>query len=418
MSKDSSTDYAERAHDVLGFSRWWQIAAAAGMMAAVSPYQYVWSSIEGPLSEDLNIALPALGAVFSFYVVFQSLSQFPAGWWRDRRGPTGITFVAALLAGFGYIGLAYATELWQLYLLYSLGAVGVGVVYTVAVNTAVKWFPDRAGLTTGIGTMAFAAGSVVVVPYVRANASPDAYGAVLRNVGIAMLIILAVGSYLLRDPPKDWLSDNGSDDDGIAKSLRGKAYTTKEILVTWQFWLMYAIFVAVAGADLLLIANIVGYAEQFGFAAVVATLSATLLPLASGVSRIILGELYDHFNRKRIMAASFVLAGVFRFLLVYAGVGEYRYLFVLMVVAAMFFSSPLYVYFPSLLSDYYGAKYNSSNYAVLYTAKIGGGVFAGTVAGVLIATVGWNTTFLIGGGAAFVAGVAALALRPPSKSGI
>jgi len=47
------------------FSRWWQIVAAAGMMAAVSPYQYVWSSIEQPLAESLDLALPALGAVFS-----------------------------------------------------------------------------------------------------------------------------------------------------------------------------------------------------------------------------------------------------------------------------------------------------------------------------------------------------------------
>ena len=419
MSEDTPTDYSGRAREILGFSRWWQIAAAAGMMAAVSPYQYVWSSIEGPLSENLGIALPALGAVFSFYVVFQSLSQFPAGWWRDRRGPAGITFLAGLLAGFGYIGLAYATELWQLYVLYSLGSVGVGIIYTVAINTAVKWFPDRAGLTTGVGTMAFAAGSVVVVPYVRAYATPAGYDAVLRNVGIAMLVILLVGSYLLRDPPKDWHSRDTNELGGaIARSLRGKAYTTREMLGTWQFWLLYVIFVAIAGADLLLIANIVGYAEQFGFAAVVATASATLLPLASGVSRLVLGEVYDHLNRKRVMAVSFVLAGAFRLILVYAGVGEYRYLFVLMVVAAMFFSSPLYVYFPSLLADYYGAEYNSGNYAVLYTAKIGGGVFAGTVAGLLIALVGWNTTFLIGGAGAVVAGLAVLILRPPPESGI
>ena len=78
MDEDSGVDYAGRAKDILGFSRWWQIAAAAGMMAAVSPYQYVWSSIEGPLAENLDIALPALGAVFSFYVVFHSPSQMPA----------------------------------------------------------------------------------------------------------------------------------------------------------------------------------------------------------------------------------------------------------------------------------------------------------------------------------------------------
>jgi len=267
--------------------------------------------------------------VFSFYVVFQSLSQFPAGKWRDSRGPGALTFLAALLAGGGYVGLAYATTLWQLYLLYSLGAIGVGIVYTVAVNTAVKWFPDRTGLTTGVGTMAFAGGSALVVPYVRANATAAAYGDVLRNVGVAILVVTLVGAYLLRDPPDDWLgleegdgAEGGDRSDNLAASLRGRAYTTREMLSTWQFWLLYAMFVAMAGADLIVIANVVRFAEQFGLAAVVATASATLLPVAAGVSRMILGEASDRFDRKKVMAASFVLAGVFRLALI--GRGERR----------------------------------------------------------------------------------------------
>jgi OFA family oxalate/formate antiporter-like MFS transporter len=416
----SQVDYSGRAKDILGFSRWWQIVAAAGMMAAVSPYQYVWSSIEGPLAERLDIALPALGAVFSFYVVFQSLSQFPAGWWRDRRGPRLLMFFAALLAGGGYIGLAYARSIWQLYLLYSLGAVGVGIVYTVAVNTAVKWFPDRTGLTTGIGTMAFAGGSALVVPYVRANATVASYADVLRNVGFVILAVLLVGAVLLRDPPTDWLGLDDDDDDrsNIAASLRGRAYTTREMLWTWQFWLLYAMFIATAGADLLVIANVVRFAEHLGFAAVVATAAATLLPIAAGVSRMILGEASDRFDRKRVMAVSFVFAGLFRLGLIAAGSAEAGIVFVAMVMGAMFFSSPLYVYFPAMIADYYGSEYSSSNYAVIYTAKVGGGVFAGTAAGFLVATFGWIPTFTLGGGLAIAAGLAALVLRPPSGSGL
>ena len=411
-------DYARRAKAILGFSRWWQIAAAAGMMAAVSPYQYVWSSIEGPLAENLDIALPALGAVFSFYVVFQSLSQLPAGWWRDRRGPRNLTYLAAVLAGGGYVGLAYATSVWQLYLLYSLGATGVGIIYTVAVNTAVKWFPDRTGLTTGIGTMAFAGGSALLVPYVRANATVTGYADVLRNVGVGILVVLLVGAVLLRDPPEEWLDreDDGDDtDDGqLAPSLRGRAYTTREMLRTWQFWVLYAMFVATAGADLLVVANVVRFAEQLGLAAVVATVSATLLPVAAGASRMILGEASDRFDRVHVMAVSFALAGLFRFGLVGAGRAGAPVAFVGMVIGAMFFSSPLYVYFPSIVADYYGAEHSSSNYAVIYSAKVGGGVFAGTVTGFLVAAFGWVPTFTLGGALALAAGLAALVLRPPA----
>ena len=412
-------DYAGRAREVLGFSRWWQIAAAVGMMAAVSPYQYVWSSIAPPLAERLDIAPAVLGAVFSFYVVFQSLSQFPAGWWRDRRGPGALIFLAALLSGGGYVGLAYATTVPQLYVLYSLGSVGVGIVYTVAVNTAVKWFPDRTGLTTGLGTMAFVAGSALAVPYVRANATVDGYPAVLRDIGLVILVVLLAGAVLLRDPPGEWLDladDEASAD--VAASLRGAAYTTRQMLRTWQFWLLYAMFVATAGADLVVIANVVTFAEELGFTYDVATIAATLLPLAAGASRLVLGEVTDRLGRKRVMVVSFLLAGLFRFGLVAAGRADRPAAFVALVTLAMFFSSPLYVYFPALLSDYYGSEFSSGNYAVLYTAKVGGGVVAGTVAGYLAAVYGWGSTFALGGALAAGAGLAALLLRPPAASGL
>lgn len=62
-----------------------------------------------------------------------------------------LTVLAGALASGDYLSLAYAAELWQIYSSYSLGAIGVGIVYTVAVNTALKWFSDRRGLTTGAG---------------------------------------------------------------------------------------------------------------------------------------------------------------------------------------------------------------------------------------------------------------------------
>ena len=139
----SSPDYPALSREILGFSRWWQIIAAALMMGLVSPYQYVWSSIEGPMADSLGVPLSVLGVVFTLFVIFQAGSQFPVGWWRDRYGPQKLTLLAGILAGGGYIGISQATEVWQIYVLYSIGAIGVGIIYTVAVNTALKWFPDR-----------------------------------------------------------------------------------------------------------------------------------------------------------------------------------------------------------------------------------------------------------------------------------
>jgi OFA family oxalate/formate antiporter-like MFS transporter len=420
------TDFDARAREVLGFSRWWLVVAAVLMMAVVSPYQYVWTAIETPIQQRLGVSEASIGLVFTLFVVFQAGCQVPVGWWRDRHGPRGLTAVAAVLAGGGYIGLAAATEVWQVYLLYSLGAIGVGIVYTVAVNTALKWFPDRRGLTTGAGTMAFAAGSAVAVPFVRAAATPTEYATVLRPMGVLIGVVVLGGALVLRDPPTGWREapDAAADGGGLS------GYRPREVLRTRQFWLMYGMFVAMSGAGLMLTAKVVQFATHYDLAAVVVplgwlpsvrgpltldtvTLSAMFLPLAGGVGRLVVGDLSDRVDRRRAMAVSFTLCGLGLLGVVGTGLAGASVAFVLAVVVATFFWSPQYTLFPAVVGDFYGERHSSANYAMLYSAKVWGGVFGGTVAGWLATTTDWATTGLIGGALALAAGVAALFLAPP-----
>ncbi|WP_049996875.1 OFA family MFS transporter [Halococcus sediminicola] len=417
-AESGDVDYSARAREALGYSRWWQVAAAAVMMALISPYQYVWSSIEGPLAADLNIQLSALGLVFTLFVAFQSLSQFPVGTWRDGHGPRRISLLAGVLAGGGYLGLAYANSLWQVYLLYSLGAIGVGIVYTVAVNTALKWFPDRRGLTTGVGTMAFAAGSAAFIPYVRANATVGSYSSVLRNMGLLIGIGILVGAVVLRDPPTDWLGErtDGGQATMSTRAGTGDDYTWREMIRTWQFWDLLVMFAFVNAAGLMLTAKVISFAQQFGIGAAVATASATILALVGGLSRIVVGGVSDRLSRRRTILVMALLTGFGLFALVWfaqlgSGLG-----FVAAVIVTTFFWSPQFALFPSIVGDYYGQANSSSNYALVYMGKVGGGVLGGVVAGWLITLVGWSTTFLIGGGLSLLAGVGAFALRPPQRS--
>ncbi|WP_458189458.1 OFA family MFS transporter [Haladaptatus sp. NG-WS-4] len=415
MTDDSGVDYAARAKEELGFSRWWLIVAAAVAMAVVSPYQYVWSSIEGPLARNLQIPLPQLGMVFTLFVIFQAGSQFPVGWWRDRHGPRAITLSASVLAGGSYYALAYATQVWELYLLYSIGAVGVGIVYTVAVNTALKWFPDRKGLTTGVGTMAFAGGAALFVPFVRANATVDAYPDVLRAMGVLIGICILLAGIFLRDPPEEWFERSSVDNDGteVGTSTIGPTYTWREMLRTRQFWLMYAMFVAVSGAGLMLTAKIVSFAQHVDLDTITTTASATALPIAGGVGRLFIGELSDRINRQKAMAVSFTLCGVGLLAVVWLGQQGASLGFVAAVVVATFFWSPQYTLFPSLIADYYGERHSSANYALLYSGKMWGGVFGGAIAGWLITVTSWQTAFTVGGIFAVAAGAVALLLKPP-----
>jgi len=421
MSSVYPADIDDVARGILGYSRWWQIIAAAVMMALVSPYQYVWSSLEGPLAAELDASLSALGFVFTAYVVIMALVQFPAGWWRDRHGPNVVTLIAGVLAGGGYVGLAFATELWQVYLAYGLGAAGVGMVYTVAVNTAVKWFPDRRGLTTGIGTMAFAAGSAAFVPFIRYMIAGDGLTTGLWSMGLLIGLGIVVGTVVLKDPPHDWTVNDGSstenaetENETIADGSGGRRhYTWREMVRTWQFWVMYFMFFAVSAAGLMITARTILYAENIGLTAATATVAATLLPVGSAGGRLIIGALSDRVDRELLTAVSFVVCGVSTLAVVAFGSLDSSLGFIVAVAVAVFFWSSQFSLFPSLVGDYYGSQHSSANYSLVYSGKMWGGVFGGGVVGWMVVVIGWDATFIIGGVLALTAGGVGFLLTPP-----
>lgn len=237
--------------------------------------------------------------------------------------------------------------------------------------------------------MAFAGGSALFVPYVRANATPTGYPEVLQNMGLLIGIGIVVGALVLRDPSSDWLSDGGGSsedvdssqksdaeltgDGGVTTSeLRGPQYTSREMLRTWQFWLMYAMFIGVSSAGLMLTAKVVAFAENLGLAAFIATISATVLPLSGGVGRLILGDISDRVDREHAMAAAFSLCGIGLFLVVGFGLTGMSLGFVAAVIVATFFLAPQYTLFPAVVGDYYGEEHSSANYALLYSGKMWG----------------------------------------------
>jgi OFA family oxalate/formate antiporter-like MFS transporter len=85
--------------------------------------------------------------------------------------------------------------------------------------------------------------------------------------------------------------------------------------------------------------------------------------------------------------------------------------FVAAVIVATFFWSPQFALFPSIDGEYYGQANSSTNDALVYLGKVGGGVVGGGLAAWLITVVGGGTTFMIGGMLAIIAGFSALVLE-------
>jgi OFA family oxalate/formate antiporter-like MFS transporter len=411
----------------IGFSRWWLILAGAAAMGIAGTYQFVWSSIRDPLGLRLGVGEASLGAVFTIFVVAQTLSQFPAGWVRDRYGPRVPLLGAAVLLAAGFALAGLTTALPVAYLAFAAGGLGSGIAYTVAINTPVKWFDDRRGLATGVVGMAYGGTSFLLIPLIRGRIDA-AFSATLLGLAAVAAVVTLLAVPVLRDPD---LTPDGAgaasdgtdpetttrevtdaDDRGTTGGDAPEAFTWREAVRTWQFWVLYGAFVIVNGVGLMLIGKVVSLAGALGLPAAAATGSASFIAVSDAVGVVLGGAASDRFGNERTVAVGLVCSGLALALAVGAGRVGSGLAFVALVGAVAFFRSPTFAIVPGIVGRYYGRARSSENYAVLYTAKLWGGVGGGVLASLAIAVVGWTTAFLGGAALLALAGVGVGLLRP------
>jgi len=387
----------------LWLSGWGLVVAAAAVMGAGGIYQFAWSSIRLPLGARLGAPETSLGTVFTLFVVFQTVVQFPAGWVRDRYGPRLPLLVAAVCLTAGFLGVGLAETLPVAAFAYAVGGVGAAASYTVAVNTPVKWFEERRGLATGVVTMSYGGLSFLLIPSIRSGGSV-AFQRTVVALGVGTGLAALVAALVLHDPDREDDDETAVDDE--------RAWTWRETVRTWQFWLLYVVFVVVNGVGLMLIGKVVSFAAELSLPAAAGTAAASVVALADAGGVLLGGAASDRLGRRRTVAGSLVLSGVGIAAATVAGDAGFAAGFVAAVAAAAFFRSPTFAVFPSLVADYYGRAFSSENYGALYSAKLFGGVFGGTVTSALVVTLGWSTSFLLGAVLLAAAGVALAFLRP------
>ena len=131
-------------------NRWFQLVASLVAMIMIANLQYAWTLFVQPLQAGTGWKLSDIQTAFTLFILCQTWVQPLDGWLIDRLGPRWFITVAGLLCGLGWAGMAYATSLPMLYVLYCMAGVGAAFVYSGSIGSALKWFKDRRGLASGI----------------------------------------------------------------------------------------------------------------------------------------------------------------------------------------------------------------------------------------------------------------------------
>jgi len=200
--------------------------------------------------------------VFSIAIVMLGLSAAVFGTWVDAGGPRKAMVAAAFCWSVGFLvgaaGIA-TNQLWLLYLGYGvIGGIGLGIGYIPPVSTLIKWFPDRPGLATGMAIMGFGGGALIASPVsstllavydsgfdpddVTSVASGSAVASLFVTLGLAYLVVMLFGAWLVRVPAADWQPE-GFDPSEVKeeKLVTTEVFTAKNAVKTLPFWLLWIV---------------------------------------------------------------------------------------------------------------------------------------------------------------------------------
>lgn len=386
------------------YERWIVVLGAVLLQICLGAI-YTWSLFNQPLVDkfgwdvDSTLFTYALAiTVFAFVTIFSGRLQ-------DKIGPRIVATIGAICYGAGLILTSFATELWHLYLCYSvLGGIGVGFAYVCPLATCVKWFPEKKGFITGIAVGAFGLGSLVFKSVILRLLESKGVSQTFFYIGIIYLIIAGTGAQLLKLPTCEKLISQGN-------PTGTKNFGIREMVRTRQFYLLFIMyfFGCVSGLLVIGLAKDIGV-ELAGLSLSVAANSVAIIALFNAGGRLIWGSLSDKIGRELSFLLMFILTAIA--MVVLSTVELNLVIFFSTVSAIAFCFGGFLAVFPTVTADYYGVKTMGKNYGVVYQAY---GISA--IAGPFIhkVTGEYDTTFIVAAILSVLGAILALLVKSPQK---
>lgn len=355
-------------------NRWLQLTAGILGMVAVANYQYAWTLFVLPLQERHGWSRVAiLDALNLFFILAQTWLVPLEGYLADRFGPRRLMLAGGSLAGVAWAINAQTDSLPVLYAAQVLSGIGSGIVYSISMGGALKWFPDRRGLAAGLTAAAFGAGSAATIIPIRLTIQTFGYQAAFFWFGIGQALIIMLAGTVLRFPLPVEIPPVAQP--RVLQS--GRDFRPGEMLRSPAFWLLYVMMTVGAVPGLLMLGQLEPMAYDFQVAKmpiVLLGITSTALPFAlmldrlmGGFTRPIFGWISDYIGRELAIFLAFALEGTsLLFLILHA---SNPVAFVLMSGLAFFGWGAIFSLFPAVSSDMFGRKFATANYGWLYTAK-------------------------------------------------
>ena len=385
-------------------------------MNAMLGSAYAWSVFTKPLKSAYGATDFTAMAPFALSLAMFSVGMVFAGRLVDRFGPRRVAFLGGVLVGGGYLlsSAAHPTPWPLVALTLTYGGIvglGIGFAYNPVISTAVRWFPDRRGLASGVVVMGFGLSALFTAPLAEYLLTAHGVPTTFLVLGLTFLAVLVPLGSLLAFPPRDWTPP-------VLSKPSARTWTSLAEVETrtmlrqpafWSSWLLYALGTA---GGFMIIGKAKPIAEEVGLVAgPLAVAAVQVLAAFNSLGRPLFGRAADVVGPRRALVVMYVvllggmvlLAAADSIVLLYTGIA---------LVGAVF--GGFLAVMPALATFFFGTKHLGTNYGVLFTGYGTGALVALFLIGPVRDAFGtYVPAFYLGIVLSLVGLVLALQVRPP-----
>jgi len=336
---------------------------------------YGWSIFRDPLTAVFPEWTPTrISMTFTLSMIFYCVGGFVSGKLTASVAHRTILRLAIvlILAGFVLISVLLdphdeTTSLYILYVFYGVFCgFGAGLAYNAIVGSVMRWYPDMAGMASGMLMFGFGVGGMALGSVVNAFAKTIGIINTFTVIGAIMAVILFVLSIPTRIPSSDELTKIAAAAKEAVKSQAAtprpaREFSLTEMLKTSAFWVFFFWGITAATCGLLIFNSAANIATYFGAPALLGLITSVFYSIGC----LWFGYSFDRLGRSNAMlmnVAILIIGGVC--LTLGAVTGHAAFIFAGLSLVGFSFGGN-----PSMMSAttlrFFGPKHFAVNYATM-----------------------------------------------------
>jgi OFA family oxalate/formate antiporter-like MFS transporter len=386
--------------------------------ATLSNMQYGWTLFVNPMHNETHWTTVSIQLAFSILIFLNTWLAPLEGWVADRYGPRFVVMLGGLAAGASWVMNAGAHSVQALYVAAAIGGLGMGCVFGTCMGTALKWFPERRGLASGMIAAGYGLGAAISSIPMSRMIQASGYRHTFFLFGLVQGVLIFCGGAFLSKPAVAAFRRAST-----GETRQGREFTPSQTVRTSAFWLIYLVYLMIASGGMIVTAQLGPIARDFGVEKQMIALLGVSMPLlaltvsidnlANGLTRPFSGFLSDKIGRENAMLLMFGAEGIA--LLGMAALGRHALAFLVFAALIFLFWGEIFSLFPAICGDTFGVRNATANNGLLYTAK-GTSALVVPLANLLVAATGtWTAVLLVTAVSSMGAGALAKLVVEPAR---